>query len=496
MRIISLLLLSLSLFSYSGVSSASSSNIWRSSYAGNDYFSATPETACDLAINASIYASRTYRTYEFSPVLPSSPTRWVCKAFSSGPASSFVTFNASLVVCPADTTFNSETGICEGDPCLPTIGQKLSHTHRWGDFTGAGTVGAKIDPPPSICNTDATPNCQYSNTFNQLRPPYRHKDSNPNGVWVDLEYVGNGVSCTGTETARATPGAPGQTRDKASTCTNKVTDAEGRVSYSCLATDVNKEPGEMNCGEVNGVFKCIPAKPSPALTDKKIETEVTETTNPDGSKSTETTTTTTITNCTGANACTSTTTVNTHTSGTNSDGSPGGESSTCTGAGCSNGAGTPEETTEEPEKPDQECDPETDPDRCGESFVAGVDCSVSLDCTGDAIDCAMLRMQKDQQCSMDWDENKSSVLAEASKPEYALETEDIDSGDLFSGPTAGRWLAPICPADRVIHLATTGTTITFSWTFVCQYAEALGNLLVALSSLFFAIYVGRSFGGD
>ena len=100
------------------------------------------------------------------------------------------------------------------------------------------------------------------------------------------------------------------------------------------------------------------------------------------------------------------------------------------------------------------------------------------------------------RCSLDWDTQKGAVIAEAGRAEYQLQTEEIDASSLFSGPSAARWLSASCPADRSIYLTLTDSSITFSWSFVCQYASALGNLLVALASLFFAVYVGRAFGGD
>jgi hypothetical protein len=45
-------------------------------------------------------------------------------------------------------------------------------------------------------------------------------------------------------------------------------------------------------------------------------------------------------------------------------------------------------------------------------------------------------------------------------------------------------------------LRSVNASVTVSWSFVCQYASSLGPLVVALASLFFAIYVGRAWGGD
>ncbi len=152
------------------------------------------------------------------------------------------------------------------------------------------------------------------------------------------------------------------------------------------------------------------------------------------------------------------------------------------GEGDGNGDGTGEGDGEE----------ETPP----ESSVGGEACASDLTCEGDAIQCAILRQQKKQACLYDWDQHKGTVTAEAAKPEYQLQTEDIDVSALFSGPTAARWLPSSCPADRVVNLRSVNASVTVSWSFVCQYASSLGPLVVALASLFFAIYVGRAWGGD
>lgn len=151
-------------------------------------------------------------------------------------------------------------------------------------------------------------------------------------------------------------------------------------------------------------------------------------------------------------------------------------------------AGVPEENPDQEEQPQEEEEPKRE--------VAGEGCSAALSCAGDAIDCAVLRQAKDMRCSLDWPSQSSSVQAEAAKSEYQLQKSEIDAASLFSGPSAARWLPSYCPTDRTLYLETANASVTFSWSFICQYSTALSFLCVGLASLFFAVYVGRAFGGD
>lgn len=249
--------------------------------------------------------------------------------------------------CPDGAAFDEENGFCKEDPCKATIGQMTTHVHRLGDFSGAGVVNGRTDPPSKVCSNS----CQYAWDYGGPTGAYRFVSGNPNGVFATFNYKGNGVSCNEGDSSVSAPGSKEATKEKDSKCTDKIEDSEGRVHYTCQASEVFKEPGSMNCGTVNGQMMCTAKKPSPKLDDKQVKTEVTEKTNPDGSKEKTTKTTTTVTSCTGANSCNTSTTTSTSTSKTNADGSSGGTSGTCTGPGCSgssdDGSDTPEDEGEE-----------------------------------------------------------------------------------------------------------------------------------------------------
>lgn len=314
--------------------------------------------------------------------------------------------------CPDGGTFDEENGLCKEDPCMATVGQMTTHLHRLGDFSGAGVVNGRVDPPSKVCSNS----CQYAWDFAGPTSAYRFVSGTPNGVFATFNYKGNGVSCTEGDTSVSAPGSKEATKEKDSKCTDKVEDAEGRVHYTCQASEVFKEPGSMSCGTVNGQTTCVAKKPSPKLDDKKVTTEVTEKVNSDGSKTTETKTTTTTTTCTGANSCNTTVTTSTSTSKTNADGSRGGDTSTCTGPGCSGS------------KPDGSETPDEEEEEEGGSAVSGdMACTAVPVCEGDAIQCAILRQTQQQRCG---DEEfrevtdkkitdlKSSLAAEFSGEEY------------------------------------------------------------------------------
>lgn len=372
------------------------------------------------------------------------------------------------------------------DPCEATVNQFRSHQHRIGDFTGAGVVGGSTSPPGAICDGS----CQFAWDGASPTSAYRFKDNNPNGVFGSYTYKGNGVSCSGSEPNLASPGANQPTKTKNEECTNKVEDAEGRISYSCTASTTFSDPGEMNCGSVNGgAYTCTPRANSPKLDDKKVKKDVSDKTNSDGSKQNTTTTTTTTTTCVGANACTSTTTTNTQTSGTAADGSSTGSSSSCTGPGCEgdaeDGSDTPEEETE--------CDPATDPDQCGQTSATDTgSCDAAPACSGDPIPCAVLRQEWQSMCA--GDELTASSLGTGLQAEGMVDADTLDdvlgkdaddiSGDVSSIVSGVYSSGPsnTCPVQDV-SISTRWGVINFPFSVNCPIFNVISAVIFFLSYL-------------
>lgn len=404
---------------------------------------------------------------------------------SGGPYSSSGT-------CPPPTQIDPATGGCEApqpDKCEPTIGVDVEHRHRAGEFTGAGVIAGRVDPPGSVCRDQ----CQYAFSGSAPSRAYRFENGDPIGVFLAFKYKGNGVSCTGNESEFAQPSDGTPVVETQSECTTKITDAEGRQRYDCQATELNIDPGNMDCslGTVGGELRCIPKPPSPKLTDKKVSQEIVEKTNPDGSKDTTTTTTTTTTQCTGAKSCTTTTTTNVSNNHTKADGTPGGESNTCTGPGCKDADGkTQEEREEEEEKSESK-------------VTGGQTCEAAPTCEGDAVQCAILKQQYEARCdfekSEDFESNKADIegLFEGQGDKFKLDegSGQIDVPSFINQGT--RFLPSTCPADQSFSL-TTGGGRSFALSFepLCRAASDLSGLFVAITGIFCALYVGRSVGGQ
>ncbi|MCR4511125.1 hypothetical protein NUV66_17610 [Pseudomonas sp. 32.2.56] len=378
----------------------------------------------------------------------------------------------------------------EPDKCESSAGSNVSHQHRLGEFTGRGVVGARIDPPGVVCDGG----CQYASSQQPPTSVSRFVNGDPAGVFATYSYKGNGVSCTGGEASRAHPASSTPLSDKNSQCTNKVTDAEGRQQFSCTSSDKYTDIGDMNCGqfETGGEFRCEPKAPGPKMTDKTTEVEVTEKTNPDGSKDTTTTTTTTTTNCTGVNACSTSTTTSTTNNHTKSDGTPGGESTTCTGAACPDSDGQSQKDREEEQEEENES-----------SVTGGETCESAPACEGDAVQCAILKQQYEARCDFeeanDFEENEDDIkgLFEGQGDKFKLDegSGDIDVPSFINQGT--RFLPATCPADQSFSL-TTGGGRSFALSFepLCRAASDLSGLFVAITGIFCALYVGRSVGGQ
>jgi len=185
------------------------------------------------------------------------------------------------------------------------------------------------------------------------------------------------------------------------------------------------------------------------------------------------------------NSCTTTTTVNNNTGKTNADGSDGGSSSSCSGPGCKNETGTGEEG-----KDDQEDEEEA------EDEVTGDQCGQPLACSGDVIQCAILKQEKESRCAWNYEDAKPGIESEIAKAEYQLTEDDHDVGGLFSSAIgASRWLPSSCPAPIRINLRSgNGVSTELSWQPTCDLATGLAPVIVGMASLFFAIYVGRGIG--
>lgn len=137
--------------------------------------------------------------------------------------------------------------------------------------------------------------------------------------------------------------------------------------------------------------------------------------------------------------------------------------------------------------------------------VAGLPCDATLACSGDAIQCAMLQTQKEQKClsasALDWPDQKadveSYVAAQSEGSEFDEGDGDVDVSGLFGDAINTRFFPSTCPPAESVSLNTAGgRTFEFTYEPLCQLASDFSYLIVLAASIFFAVYVGRSMGGE
>ncbi len=132
----------------------------------------------------------------------------------------------------------------------------------------------------------------------------------------------------------------------------------------------------------------------------------------------------------------------------------------------------------------------------GNASVSGESCTAELACEGDVIQCAILRKNKEQVCQWKYDsEAQGQVQSALSGPEYQLQDQDIPVSGLFNDAlNKGRWLPQSCPAPQTFSVM--GRSYSFSWEPACRFALAIGPLIVALASIFFAVTIARGIKGS
>tara|TARA_R110000751_G_scaffold82220_3_gene165513 strand:- start:5498 stop:6952 length:1455 start_codon:yes stop_codon:yes gene_type:complete len=152
------------------------------------------------------------------------------------------------------------------------------------------------------------------------------------------------------------------------------------------------------------------------------------------------------------------------------------------------------ETTTEQE--DTDADSEQKPEEEAVSEIAGLQCEAAVSCSGDAIQCAIAKTQKDTKCilqdAFDYSSQKTDVETVFQGDEYVIEDEEIDIPS-FIGQGA-RFLPATCPAP--IPMSLSGKTYSLDTQPFCTFATDLSFLIVAFATLAAALYIGRAFGGE
>lgn len=133
--------------------------------------------------------------------------------------------------------------------------------------------------------------------------------------------------------------------------------------------------------------------------------------------------------------------------------------------------------------------------------AGGLACNQPLTCEGDAVQCAILRTQKAQLCAdleaADFEGHKGQIESLFSGPDYKREADEVVTVPSFVTGITRFFPTNTCPADTPISLSSFGgRTLKISYQPICSFASALGPLIVIAATVFSALYVGRSFGGE
>lgn len=127
-------------------------------------------------------------------------------------------------------------------------------------------------------------------------------------------------------------------------------------------------------------------------------------------------------------------------------------------------------------------------------------CEGAVFCSGDAIDCAVLTQTKQHRCydeaQGDFPKNKAGIESLISGSQFAAEPDEEIEVPTFINEGA-RFLPAACPPPTDIALTSFGGhSFQLKFDPICSLAELLAPLVVIFATLFAALYVGRSFGGE
>ncbi|MFV0457086.1 MAG: virulence factor TspB C-terminal domain-related protein [Pseudomonas sp.] len=467
--------------------------IWHSPVSAEDYFwiytgsSIRGASAFEACNNAAI-ANR-YSGGRLGALVPDNPPSFECffRTSSGGEIQKNNVLRYGLS-CQEGSEYKSETGECvapeppEEDKCASTEGKTIDHEFNRGPIDNPSV---RNPPPPEVCQNE----CQYTATDIVRTCKRFNEGENLSDVFCVVAYEGNGQSCTAGNPSPGSvfdqpPSKPPTKADptfaKDSKCNDWETQADGSQTRSCSSTSESKQPGKVDCSGDS----CKAGVPPPDYNKTDVNQNIEKKPNPDGSTTTTTETTTDETNCKGVKPCTSTGKTETTTDKEGADGEPGDSNYECTGTGCDKEGGSEEQGEEGPER---------------EASVGA--CDAGFSCSGDALDCEILRKQKEQLCHTqemdDFEKHKPGIESAVTGDKFQL-NEGSGVIDVPSFVNQGtRFLPSTCPAAEKFSLTTAGgRSFEISYEPLCRAASDLSGLFVAVATVLAALYVGRSVGGQ
>lgn len=387
----------------------------------------------------------------------------------------------------ADAIYNSSSGACDApvppdnkcailkDTAVPSFRFKSTSSYATGIVSKNGCA---IKVGPGICVTRTAPlfDCTYSGVIT--------------GDALDNTPEQNASDCSGADCTNNQP-------QKESTDNPCVATASGN-GYTCTSSKSEDNPGKSQCGAGGSGSGCV-ANPKPTSITSKSDISQSVTSNGDGSTTSNTTTTTTTTSCKGIGECTTGTTKTVTTGGTTSTGTNKPPSSTCTGPECNGGKvgggnGTGNATSGQG----------TDQPPADESSVAGdMQCAALVSCSGDVIQCAILRQEQQSRCADEKfrdlsdgpvNDAKAAMATEFAGNDYqALKAKGDDVHDFSSWIKTDGFLAKSCPVLPGIDIpfAQFKTRLDFNMSGFCDFLTYLGYINVAFALYKAAEIVGK-----
>lgn len=128
--------------------------------------------------------------------------------------------------------------------------------------------------------------------------------------------------------------------------------------------------------------------------------------------------------------------------------------------------------------------------------AGGLGCKDPFVCSGDSVGCAMVQLQKIQRCEsergLDPELGKAGIAEAMKDPDGDIEEEEIQIASLLSGHA--RFLPSSCPPAQTFTVW--GRQFAFKNDYFCNFATSMSWLVVAMASLFAAVYIGKSVGGS
>lgn len=344
--------------------------------------------------------------------------------------------NRTGSLCADDFEYNADTGECVPPPHQCEVGDVIG-PYKYSGYLSGGFVITDPEPPISACKNS----CEYSRKSKSSGCQTGHF-----GTFCSYEYVGTGADCTASpendmggdsgEGPNANEGGDGGdgSGDGGDGGDNNDSDPQDDVPEAPPSSNAEGDAKESTLQEVKSVLGTL----SKESTSKKIESGINKgNTLLQGIKDA-------IGNISGG------------------------------GTGSGNGDG----------------------DEDSESVAVVGSCSDALECSGDAIQCAILQVQKNQLCQYQiTPEVEQQIQSIFEGEENQLETKDIEVGSLFTdGLNAARWLPTSCPVPESVTVF--GRSYSISWEPLCTFASALSALIVAMASIFFIVYLGKGLKGS